>query len=476
MNIKENNKSNKKWNKVKFPNRKNNNNSKKKKNCKQKIDIFIAYQFTMQVAIVIKRHFPEFMELLSEVSDYRKRPQYEVQELLMAIICMFLFKRGSRNSMDNAMNKGNYAINLEKIFDCSLPDLDTSNRLLQKLKPEELENIKQKLVSRLIIRKVLHKFRFLDLYYVVAIDGTGIQSFNKEPYPECPYKTSKNSVRTWTASVLEAKIICSNGFSISIATEWLKNTTDKEFDKQDCELKAFVRLSGKLKRSYPRLPMIITADGLYPNQTTFDICQRNNWHFIFTFKDGNLKSIWEEIKLLKKIGGEEKKQKYNADLSFQIIEDYSFINNLEYRKYKLNVIEVIISKKSIKKSSQIEDRFVHITDICITKNNYSLISHTGRMRWKIENEGFNEQKNGGYNLKHKYSRTSFNASQNYYQCLQIAHMINQLAYKTNNIKGMIKGNDTLKSFMECAMALVMWMQLDNNILDEIIQVKCQFRY
>ncbi len=130
------------------------------------------------------------------------------------------------------------------MFDCSLPDLDTSDKLLQKLAPDELENIKQKLVSTLITRKVLHKFRFLNLYYVVAIDGTGVQSFKEEPYPECPYKTSKKDVRTWTASVLEAKIVCSNGFSISIATEWLKNPTDKEFDKQDCELKAFVMYSG----------------------------------------------------------------------------------------------------------------------------------------------------------------------------------------------------------------------------------------
>ncbi|MFQ5907192.1 MAG: hypothetical protein ACE5JA_11565, partial [bacterium] len=27
----------------------------------------------------------------------------------------------------------------------------------------------------------------------------------------------------------------------------------------------------------------------------------------------------------------------------------------------------------------------------------------GRLRWKIENEGFNMRKNGGYNLEHTYS-------------------------------------------------------------------------
>ena len=45
----------------------------------------------------------------------------------------------------------------------------------------------------------------------------------------------------------------------------------------------------------------------------------------------------------------------------------------------------------------------------------------------IENEGFNTQKNLGYALEHKYSRTSYQAVRNYYQCLQIAHLIEQVA-------------------------------------------------
>lgn len=466
MNTKVKSKSNKKGNKSKLLN--------KKKSCKQKVDSFLAFQFMMQITIVIKRHFPEFIEMLSNVSDYRERPQYEVQELLMAVIGMFLFKRGSRNSMDNTMNKGIFAKNLERIFDCNLPDLDTSNKLLQKLAPNELEEIKQKLVSQLIIRKVLNKFRFLGLYYVVAIDGTGVQSFNKEPYPECPFRTSKNGIRTWTASVLEAKIVCNNGFSISIATEWLKNPLDKEFDKQDCELKAFFRLAEKLKSNFPRLPVIIAADGLYPNQTVFDICERNNWNYIFTFKDGNLKSIWEEIVSLKKIGGKKEKKEYKADPFYRIVEDYIFINDLEYKKRILHVVETVISKKHINNDYQEEEYFAHITDIPINENNCNLISHTGRMRWKIENEGFNEQKNGGYNLQHKYSRKSFNASQNYYQCLQIAHLINQLAHKENKIKDMITGNDTLKSFMECALALIMWQDFEENLYK--INTNCQLRY
>jgi len=412
------------------------------------------------------------------VSDYRQRPQYEVEELLMAVISMFLFKRGSRNAMDNTAGKRNFKKNIEKMFGLSLPDLDTADKLMQKLSPQEIELIKQNLVKRLIIRKVLYKLRFMGIYYIVAIDGTGVNSYNKEPYPECPYKTSKNNVRTWTASVLEAKIVCKNGFSISIATEWLKNPVDKEFDKQDCELKAFVRLAEKLKIQYPRLPMVIAADGLYPNQTVFNICKQNDWRFIFTFKDGNLKSIWEEIELLKKIKGNKTQKRYLSDLKHNITEGYSYINNISYKQYILNVVETFIEKKSKKKKGKdVNEYFSHVTDFVITKQNCQSISHAGRLRWKIENEGFNEQKNGGYNLQHKYSRTSFVASQNYYQCLQIAHMINQLTYKTQKIKEMIKQNDTLKSLMELAVSTLISEDFTVDVLfDEITQNNYQLRY
>lgn len=55
------------------------------------------------------------------------------------------------------------------------------------------------------------------------------------------------------------------------------------------------------------------------------------------------------------------------------------------------------------------------------------------MRWKIENEGFNEQKNNGYELEHKYSEVSLRAAKNYYQCLQIACIINQLLVKGQSV-------------------------------------------
>jgi len=433
----------------------------------------------MQTAIVLNRHFPEFEQLLSYLPDSRKRPRYKVQELAMAVIIMFLYKRGSRNNADNTAGKINYKKNIEHIFKMKLPDLDTSNRLMQELAPSELEAIKKEMVSIIIKRKVLNKFRIMNLYYNVAIDGTGVHSYKYEPYPECPYKEYQSGIKVWTAMVLEAKIVSANGFSISIATEWIKNPTDKEFDKQDSELKAFVRLAGKIKKLYPRLPISIAADGLYPNNTVFNICKKNKWKYIITLKDGNLTTVWEEIGFLDRIGDNIKDQKLKRKPNILIVEEYKGFQNIEYQKHSLNIVDVRIKKTSLKSTEEIPDkRFAHVTNFNLSRQNLHEISYSGRMRWKIENEGFKEQKNTGYNLQHKYSRTSFIATQNYYQCLQIAHIINQLSYKSNTIKKLIKGNDTWTSWEEMVIAILIVDNLgkETNIIQQIINENYQLRY
>ena len=49
----------------------------------------------------------------------------------------------------------------------------------------------------------------------------------------------------------------------------------------------------------------------------------------------------------------------------------------------------------------------------------------GRGRWKIENEGFNNQKNGIYDIEHLNSRDS-NAMKNHYLLTQIADIMMQM--------------------------------------------------
>ena len=361
------------------------------------------------------------------------------------------------------------------IFKMKLPHMDTVDRVMRRIELDELERIKTKMIRTLIIKKTFHRFRLFNKWFIIAVDGTGIMSFKKRHCAQCLTKTSKNGKVSYFHNVLEAKLICSNGFAVSIATEWIENP-EGDFEKQDCELKAFTRLAEKLKKDFPRLPICITADGLYPNQTFFSICKNNNWSFIVTFKDGNLPSVWEEVHALRDITDDNKSDRILIRQGKKIHRVYCWINEIPYQGYCLNWIECNETVEN-QQTNEIENtKFVHVTDQKITRSISEKISQTGRLRWKIENEGFNIQKNYGYNLEHKFSRVSLTASKNYYQCLQMAHLINQLLILNSKFQELLNSKMTIKHLWKCLMGFLIFGVVCEKELSSIIKTRIQIRF
>jgi hypothetical protein len=179
------------------------------------------------------------------------------------------------------------------------------------------------------------------------------------------------------------------------------------------------------------LPICILADGLYPYDTVFGTYRKNGWRFIIILKDGCLKTFNQEAGLLKATA--KGRTVYRADKTSRIILEYKFLNGIEYKIHNYSWVSCIETMTYIKDKDQKVQQFVYITDMPQTLELVVNTADSGRLRWKIENEGFNIQKNSGYGLEYKYSRVSYNAMQNYYQLLQIAHMINQFVEKSKDV-------------------------------------------
>ena len=356
---------------------------------------------------------------------------------------MFLFKETSRNAFNNDSKEGHFKQNYLRVFKLRLPHMDTVEDFLRLLQPEALEALKAALIAGLIEQKVLRQFRLLSKYYVVAIDGTGTNSYTQNDAGESrTHKTSKNGKVTYHHYVVEAKLVTPTGLAISLASEWVTNEPGRNFDKQDCEQRAFERLAEKLKRYFPRLPLCILADGLYPNKTFMQTCQDNGWSYVVVLKDDNLKTLQQDItdtanKHLRSMESYkvEAKGKTHIHQQYQWIEN-SPLYHSTHIVYWLRCVETITRFDKDKQPLDKQDKpttFVWLTNLKVTTANVQALAQAGRNRWKIENEGFNTQKNGGYALGHKYSRKSFTSYKNYYQCMQIAHLINQLAEHSSNI-------------------------------------------
>lgn len=442
-------------------------------------------------------YFPDLLEQLNQGEDHRKRKKYEKAELLLGAIMLFIFKEASRNAFNNDRAEGKFAKNYVRAFGIRLPHMDTVDAFLRVLEEEELEEIKSKLIRLLLKKRVLHKFRMFEKYFSISVDGTGLATYKEEPYGSCLFRSysiktkdkqakdtqmitkeeqeQQAKKKVWFQPVLEAKLVCGNGFSLSICTEFILN--EGEWDKQDCELKAFKRLADSLKSYFPRLPICIVADGLYPNATFFDICKDKGWSFILTLKDSQLKLIWEQVKqfdLLYK-GNKVCLSDQATNKEKQVICTYRWINGIAYKGHKLNWIECVRTKSDIEGGEQQVNRFVHVTNLKINSLTAKEISFHGRLRWKIENEGFNTQKNGGYNLQHKFSRKSIRAIKNYYQALQIAHLINQLVELSTTIQQLVKAKVTINHLWKVLIALMYFGEITEVEFLQYFQ-RTQFRY
>jgi hypothetical protein len=381
-----------------------------------------------RIKSVIAKRFPELFKLFNELEDNRKRAGYTMSEIVTGALFMHLLKEGSRNAYTNDRRDAIFAKNYYRHFKLRLPHPDTIDEVMRALEPELLEELEAQLVGSLFEQKVLRHFRFLGKYYFVAVDATGMHTFDHKHCDHCLTKTSKNGVTTWFHYVLEAKLVTSSGLAISLASEFIENQPGRDYEKQDCEQKAFARLAAKIKKYFPRLPICILADGLYPNKTMFNICRNNNWRFIITLKDGNLKTFHQEVELLR--GTQKEQQVYRSDKTSRTRLTYRYLNYVEYEGHIYSWVSCDEHKTRLTDKLEETQRFVYITDIDQTPGIVVSCADGGRLRWKIENEGFNTQKNLGYELEHKFSRVSYTAMQNYYHLLQIAHAINQFVEKS----------------------------------------------
>ena len=286
----------------------------------------------------IHHFFPNRFDPLRQLADCRQKSDYTLAEILLAGILLFVFQPGSRNAFNNQRAAAKFRTHDERWFKLRLPHLDPVHPVLCRLPEAALERLKHTLVKTLLEKKVLHQYRLFGRWFVVAVDATGVASFSERHCAQCLHRTSSTGKTTYFHPVLEAKLITPSGLAISLATAWIANPTG-EYDQQDCERKAFARLAAQLKQQYPRLPLGLTADGLYPYQGFFEICRDSGWVLIITCKDGNLPTVWEDVQGLLPLTAGQCRHERRYHGSTVIEQRFRWVNHLAYGGYPLAWLE-----------------------------------------------------------------------------------------------------------------------------------------
>lgn len=367
--------------------------------------------------IKIKNHFfKDINSILSGVKDIRHQSyiEYTPDIILFAMIMKNITSIESMNRMTVEFNKEKCINNVAKALGYEdlneLPHHDTINNFLKRLKSSELEKIRRYMIKELFKKRCLEQYRLLDEYWTIAVDATGIVSFSDRHCEHCLKREYTNKETGEVENtiyfhyVLEAKLVVGD-MVFSIDTEFIEN--EKNYEKQDCELKAFKRLARRLKKDYKRLPICMLGDSLYAVDPVFELCKEYNWQYIFTFKEGRTKSIWSEFEGLKGLENNNNSK------------GCTWVNEIAYKGNLVNLLEAKLVE------NEKEKEFIFITNIAIKVKNADKILFAGRSRWKIENEGFNNQKNIKNNIEHLCCK-DYNAMKNHYLLVQIADILRQL--------------------------------------------------
>jgi len=349
---------------------------------------------------------------------------------------MFLFQLKARRQIGFLLRNGPSVSKFQALFGVErFPHGDTLEATFSNLKVDQIQAVVTGMTETLIRNKVLYSYRILGIYFIVVIDGTGTISFSHRHCPHCLTRTL-NGKTFYYHPVLEAKIVTSNSFAFSLVTEFIENPRDKA-TKQDCELKAFYRLAERLKIRFPRLPILLSMDGLFAGGPTFDLCRRYGWKFMIVLKDDDLPSVNEEFIALSKLQPENRliwRTGKEAQIKqvFRWVDDIAYVDS-EKKEHTLSAIECLETKPD-QEGQKKTTKFKWVTNCNISSKNVTTLSNDGgRIRWKIENEGFNVQKKGGYELEHAYTNNP-NSAKIFYLLLQIAHLLAQLLYKSNLLK------------------------------------------
>ena len=359
---------------------------------------------------IIKKYFPDLMSLFSKLTDKRHKSYitYKMRTIIMTKLFALLCGITTMTGINDEFHTEEAIENLSKICNQELkeiPDWQTIQDVIEQLDYHEIDEIRKYMFKALLRSKMFERFRYHGCLQLI-VDATGLTALDYNLNGNCLTRTRDGKTKYYKY-VLEAKVIFGS-MLISIDSEWIEsNRLNNEKDKQDCEIKAFKRMAPRIKKNYPKLKFIVTGDALYATTPMINLCKDNNWHYIFNLKKDRLKSVYQEF---------EDNINYENEVSK---ENYFLSSHIPFKENKVNAFRYIETNKN---KTTI---FNYITDLQVDTYNIEEIVKMGRHRWKIENEGFNEQKNGTYKISHLCSRFE-NALKIHYLLIQIAHTIRQL--------------------------------------------------
>ena len=373
-----------------------------------------------QLLAVVRHCFPELNRWLDALPDPRRQELcvYLSRTIWWQVLLTFLLREGSRNAFDGDRNSGQLPENLLQLCgqvwdeDClgqrrTVTCSGNATRHAARVSVDTVAKILIAMVRRLMQMRLLDSARLFDRWWLIAVDGTLQDRGHDTPQGEARYRY-----------VVEAKLIGPKGTMFALMTEFM-DVYDPVRDKEDCELNAFRRLAQRLHAEFPRLPICLLFDSLYPVQPVFDFCESYGWKFIATLREGRQPTAWGEAIQTTLLSPSQVFQCGRTGEDGPVEQTLRWTHQVPFGEHEFQVLF------SGEISPVAATLWCWVTNLRLSHERVSPIANQGgRARQGIENV-FNVEKNGGFGLEHAFCANT-TASQNYHLLMQVGHTLGQM--------------------------------------------------
>jgi hypothetical protein len=386
-------------------------------------------------------NFEAIVELLrcnfKRVPDGRdpRRVSYRVSDQMMTAFAVFFFQHPSLLEFQERLQQKKGRNNLATMF--GVREVSSATQLRQNLDEVEAEAVRRLLPTFFEkIRRAgwAHQFQSAvrsgadaGNYYVLALDGTQYFDSTTIGCPNCLQRRDTTGVLHHWHLVVAATIVRAGSQRILPIDAEVASPQDGS-EKQDCESAAAKRLLQRVRREHRQLSLIVTADDLHSHVPFVELCEGLRMKYVLVCKPTSHEETFEwvaELEAMKEnewvrwgVGPACQRQSYEARVVRRVpLRADDAVDTTLVEVWQRNRAGELVYHNS------------WVTNLEVTTENVAEIVSIGRAKWKIENEQFNVQKNGGYHLEHSFGHGQKNLSAVFYY-------LNLVAYVSHLILGL----------------------------------------
>lgn len=343
-------------------------------------------------------------------------------DALMSGFAMFSLKDPSLLAFDERRHAPQNLLTIYGMGD--IPCDTTMREILDGVAPNNLRPLFKDAFRALQRGKALEKMLFMDVGYLLNLDGTGYFSSRTLHSDACLQRVSKTGQVTYHLQAVGAALVhpdCKE--AIVLCPETIRQQDGQT--KNDCERNAIRRLLGKLRQDHPHMNFIVNEDSLSSNAPHIEDLEEHKLHYILGVKEGDHKFLFQHVAQAVE-QGEAIELTIEDEKNTAITHSFRIVYRAPLNKSHQNKLVTFVEYWELNSKTGKKQHFSWITDLEVTEKNVCQFMRGARARWKIENETFNTLKNQGYQFGHNFGLGKQHLSEVFVLLMMLAFLVDQI--------------------------------------------------